>query len=165
MDSRHAHRARRKSAVRIAGILLLLYAQPLVRVAAIEVSAIGRSPDGLVITFGASAVPAPHPFDTLLQQHLDHRPNQRGANADSSWLFPGTRAGRHLHPNTIMLRLRALGINLRATRTTALRQLVSQAPPPVVATMLGYSQQVTHLHAAAIGEKYGKYVQSDDELT
>ena len=130
---------------RVAGALLLLYAQPLVRVAAIDTSAL------------TTPVPLPAPFGTLVQQHLDHRPNQRGANASSTWLFPGTRAGNHLHPQTIMVRLRDLGIDLRGARNTALRQLVAQVPPPVVATMLGHSPQVTHVHAAAIAGPYSRY--------
>jgi hypothetical protein len=57
----------------------------------------------------------------LVRDHLAARPNLRTANTNGSpCLFPGTRAGRHLHPNSIMDRLRSLGIDLLGTRNAAL---------------------------------------------
>lgn len=145
---------------RVAGVLLLLYAQPLVRVTALKVDAVVSTSSGLGISFGSDPAPLPEPFANLVRQHLSHRPNQRVANADSDWFFPGTRAGKHLHPITVMIRLRNLGIDLLGARNTALRQLVTTAPPPVVATMLGYSAQVAHLHAAAAAAPFGLYATS-----
>ncbi|GAB3583378.1 recombinase XerD [Calidifontibacter terrae] len=142
---------------RVAGVLLLLYAQPLVRLSAVRVDAVISTPNGLAITFGTDPVPLPEPFAGLVREHLEARPNQRGANANSEWLFPGTRAGNHLHPNTFMDRLRALGVNLLGARNTALRQLVAQVPPPVVASMLGYSAQVAHLHTSSAAEPFNRY--------
>jgi hypothetical protein len=46
-----------------------------------------------------------------------------------------------------MKRLRDLGINLFGARNTALQSLVVEAPPPLVAELLGYSYNVTQLHA------------------
>jgi len=77
----------------------------------------------------------------------------RAASGSSQALEPE----KHLHPNTIMDRLRCLGIDLRGARNAALRQLVSQVSPPVVATMLGDSHQVTHFHAAAAAEPFSRY--------
>jgi hypothetical protein len=42
-----------------------------------------------------------------------------------------------------MKRLRNLGINLLGARNTALQSLVVEAPPPLVAELLGYSYNVT----------------------
>jgi hypothetical protein len=47
-----------------------------------------------------------------------------------------------------MTGVRELGINLLAARNAALRELVTQAPAPVVAAMLGYSNAVTARHAS-----------------
>ena len=44
-------------------------------------------------------------------------------------------------------RLRNLGINLLAARNTALQSLVVEAPPPLVAELLGYSYNTTQRHA------------------
>lgn len=58
-----------------------------------------------------------------------------------------------------MQRLRRLGINLQGARNTALQMLVSEIPAPLVAEMLGYSDQVTQKHAAEAGKTWAKYVQ------
>jgi antirestriction protein ArdC len=58
-----------------------------------------------------------------------------------------------------MQRLRWLGIDLLGSRNTALRELVSEIPAPLVAEMLGYSDQVTQKHAAEAGNTWARYVQ------
>jgi site-specific recombinase XerD len=147
---------------RVAGILLLLYAQPLVRVARLRADAVETSEtNGSVrISFGAHPVPVPQPFAELLQEHLRNRPNLRtGSNAQSPWLFPGTRAGQPLHPNGIMDRLRSLGIDLLGARNTALDEHLTLSPPPLVADALGYSHQIAFLHADAAGDAWSRYVE------
>ena len=57
-----------------------------------------------------------------------------------------------------MMRLRALGINLQGARNTALQTLVSEIPAPLVAEMLGYSDQVTQKHATEAGRTWARYV-------
>jgi hypothetical protein len=125
---------------RVAGTLLLLYAQPMVRIAALRTDAINTNDTTGTITIdlGTHPVPVPQPFAELLSQHLRNRPNLRTASGtESHWLFPGTRAGQHLHPNTIMLRLRGLGIELLGARNTALDEHLSVTPPPLVADAAG----------------------------
>ncbi|NMR32532.1 recombinase XerD, partial [Arthrobacter sp. SF27] len=129
---------------RVAGILLLLYAQPLVRVAALRTDAIAIDPatGQAGINFGGRPVPVPAPFAKLLLDHIRTRPNLRTGVSESPWLFPGTHAGHHLHPNTITHRLGSLGIQLTGARNRSLDDLVTQMPPPLVADALGYSYQV-----------------------
>jgi len=146
---------------RVAGTLLLLYAQPLVRVASLRADAvnINDTTGTITISLGTHPVPVPQPFAELLSQHLRNRPNLRTASGtESPWLFPGTRAGQHLHPNTIMLRLRGLGIELLGARNTALGEHLAVTPPPLVADALGYSYQVAFLHADNAGEAWTRYV-------
>jgi hypothetical protein len=59
-----------------------------------------------------------------------------------------------------MSRLRELGVNLLAARNAALRELVQEVPAPVVATMLGYSHQVTQRHAEHAGARFAQYVEA-----
>src|SRR5699024_4505004 len=119
---------------RIAGTLLLLYAQPLVRVVTLTTDAIAESKGGMEIELGRHPVNVPEPFATLVRQHRDTRPNLRtAAGPGSPWLFPSTLAGRHLHPNTVMDRLRDLGINLLGARNRAIGELVLECPPSLVA--------------------------------
>lgn len=142
---------------RIAGILLLLYAQPLVKVAALKTTAIVVTPHEMLLSLGMDPVTVPKPFDELLRAHLANRPNLRTAGGTSDWLFPGYRAGQHIHPTYLRNRVRALGIDLLGSRNTALRTLVGAVPAPLVAEMLGYSNQVAHRHAALAAEPWARY--------
>lgn len=135
-------------AYRVAAILLLLYAQPLTRIAALRTDQIMSTPDGLAITLGNEPASIPAPFAELVLDHLERRPNmQTGNRPDTHWLFPSTRPGQHLTPNTVMTRLRAMGIDLQGARNAAIKALVQRVPPPIVASQLGYSPGTTQRHA------------------
>jgi hypothetical protein len=143
---------------RVAGILLLLYAQPLVKVVALQTRVIDDNDTGMSITLGQHPTDVPEPFASLLREHLAARPNLRtGAGPDSPWLFPSSLAGRHLHPNTVMDRLRDLGVNLLGARNRAIGELVLECPPSLVAEALGYSAQVAFLHADKAAEPWARY--------
>lgn len=119
---------------RVAGILMLLYAQPLVRIVGLRTDRIQTTPTEIRILLGTEATAVPEPFAGLLRDHLNARPNMRTANTGGNpWLFPSTRAGHHLHPTTLTMRLRNLGVDLLGARNAALRDLVQRVPAPVVA--------------------------------
>lgn len=144
---------------RVAGILLLLYAQPLTKIAALRTTDIIDVDGETRLRLGEEPVPLPEPFASLANHHLHHRPNLRTAakNTASPWLFPSTRAGFHLDPQMLMTRLRSLGINLRGARNTALQQLAYEVPAPLIAEMLGFSYQATQRHADLASSDWGKY--------
>ncbi|MFJ5692797.1 hypothetical protein ACIP9X_02950 [Arthrobacter sp. NPDC093125] len=144
---------------RAAAVLLLLYAQPLTRIASMRCEQITRTSAGeTVIVFDDQPVPVPHPFDEILQKHLADRPNMNtAANRASAWLFPGYRPGQHLHPGHLMKKLRENGIHLRGARNATLRALVLTLPPPVAAQALGYSTQITEQHAKQAGNTWATY--------
>jgi hypothetical protein len=143
---------------RVAGLLLLLFAQPLVKVVTLPTKIIDDGDAGMSITLGQHPTDIPEPFASLLREHLAARPNLRtGAGPDSPWMFPSNTAGRHIHPDTVMQRLRRLGINLRGARSRALSDLVLDCPPSVVAEALGYSSQVAFLHADKAAEPWARY--------
>ena len=117
-----------------------------------------RQRHGMSIRLGQHPTDVPEPFASLLREHLASRPNLRtGGGPDSPWLFPSTLAGRHLHPNTVMDRLRDLGINLLGARNRAIGDLVLECPPSLVAEALGYSPQVAFLHANKAAEPWARY--------
>jgi hypothetical protein len=68
----------------------------------------------------------------MLRDHLTNRPNLRttGGTRDTPWLFPGSHAGKHLDPQSIMHRLRKLGINLLGARDSAIQNLAAEVPRP-----------------------------------
>ncbi len=144
---------------RVAATLLLLYAQPVVKIAAMKSTDVILTPDGPRLSLGEEhPTPVPEPFASLLTTHLASRPNMRtGSSSGSPWLFPGYRAGQHIHPNTLMERLREIGISLLGARNASLRGLVKEVPAPLVAEMLGYSHQVTQKHATAAAEPWSRY--------
>ena len=145
---------------RVAGVLLLLYTQPLTKIAALQSTAITHTDGETRIVLGKEPLPVPEPFASQLNYHRYNRPNLRtaGGAIGTPWLFPSIRPGRHIDPQAIMQRLRALGVNLLGSRNTALQELVSEIPAPLVAEMLGYSDQVTQKHAAEAGTTWSRYV-------
>ena len=78
-------------------------------------------------------------------------------NRGSRWLFPGRRADQPLHPTSIRLHLYNLGIPNMPGRSRALRELLLQAPPAVVAGMLGYGTVSSMAIAAEAGSIYKRY--------
>lgn len=152
---------------RIAGVLLLLYAQPLTKIAALQTTAIAQKDGETSIALGTEPVPVPEPFASQLNYYRGNRPNLRtaGGAVGTPWLFPSSRPGRHFDPQTIMKRLGSLGMNLQGARNTALQELVSEIPAPVVAEMLGYSDQVTQKHATESGNTWGRYAHTRSRRT
>jgi hypothetical protein len=99
----------------------------------------------------------------MLETHLHNRPNLRttGGMAATPWLFPSSRPGKHIDPQSIMHRLRALGVNLLGARNSALQNLVAEVPPPLVAELLGYSCQVTQRHAEIAAQPWARYASAE----
>jgi len=77
------------------------------------------------------------------------------------WLFPGQNTGRPLHTATLAHLLTGYGIPISAARTTAFRVLLQQAPPPVIAQALGYSNTAATQHAHATGDTWSRYAPGD----
>ncbi|WP_241710840.1 hypothetical protein [Arthrobacter bambusae] len=145
---------------RAAGTLLLLYTQPLVRVVDLRADTVDTKETGgnMRITFGTHPVQIPNLCETAPRTPSNRANLRTGSDTESPRLFPRTRAGQHLHPNTIMDRLRSLGIDLRGARNTAFDEHPTLTPPPLVAEALGYSHQVAFLHADAACDAWSRYV-------
>jgi hypothetical protein len=149
-------------ATRAAACLMLLYAQPASRIVRLTVDDITRDGDEVLLRLGDPPVPVPEPFAALLLAAAAQRSNMTTAtNPDSRWLFPGRRAGQPLHPGGLLDHIRALGIPNQAARTATLRQLVLQAPAPVVAQALGYHPVTTQRHRAEAGGTWTRYAPGD----
>lgn len=144
---------------RVIALLILLYAQPLSRITRLRIDDITHDKDGrMLIRLGDTPAPVPAPFDALIGAYLAARPNLTTAtNPNSEWLFPGRRAGQPLHPTSVRLRLKTLGIPNLPGRSRALREMLLQAPPSVVAGMLGYSPGKAEAIAAESGATYKQY--------
>jgi hypothetical protein len=152
---------------RVAGLLVLLYAQPLTKVTRLTIDDVTVCEDGeTVIRLGDPPAPVPAPFDVLVREYLAARPNLTTAtNQGSRWLFPGRRAGQPLHPTTFRLRFQGLGIPNLNGRSRALRQILLSAPPSVVAGMLGYAPERAEALAAEAGATWKHYAAEDRRPT
>ncbi|MFC4517772.1 MULTISPECIES: hypothetical protein [Streptomyces] len=143
---------------RIAGTIVLLYAQPLSRVVRLTIDDVTNE-DGLVLLrLGDPPSPVPEPAAGLLLHWIDNRDNMNTAtNRDSRWLFPGRRAGQPMHPDTLAALINDLGIPTVAGRTAAIRQHVLEMPAPVVAEALGYHHVTTARIASEAGDTWSRY--------
>ncbi len=142
---------------RVAAMLVLLLAQPLHKIAALTVDDVVERDGELGIRLGNDPTPLPHPFDNLVRELIENRPNLNTVNHNSDYLFPGANAGTHMRPGTIHIKIRTAGIPILDARNAALKQLVTDCPPPLVAEMLGYSYQVTDIHATRAGSPWQSY--------
>ncbi|TDD60013.1 hypothetical protein E1263_13025 [Kribbella antibiotica] len=147
---------------RVIALLILLYAQPLPRIVRLTLADISRDGEQLLIRLGDPPVPVPEPFAEHITTYVASRPNLTTAtNPDSQLLFPGRRAGQPIHPTSVRLRLQNLGIPNLNARTRAIRELLLQAPAPVVATMLNYTSQRAERIAAEAGNTWKTYAAGD----
>ena len=148
--------------MRVAGCILLLYAQPVTRIMTITTDDIDDDNGSMVLRLGDPPAPVPEPFATLVRRLLAQRPT----GSTSRWLFPGRRPGQPLSYITLSQGLRDLGVPLRLARVAAIRQLALQAPAPVIAEALGFHHTTTHrqtIHAGGIWNRYAAPTGSPNE--
>jgi hypothetical protein len=124
---------------RLAGLLVLLYAQPVARVARLTASQVTASGDTAQIRLGAAPILLPEPVAGLARQLLEgkHGHATTGAGDPSPWLFPGGQPGRPVSSGHLGQRLKDIGIQPGQARSTALFQLASELPAALLARMLG----------------------------
>ena len=81
---------------RLAGFLLLLYAQRSSAIALLSTDQIAITGDEVSISFGRTPIRLPHPVDDLARKVVATRKGHAtiGATAPSRWLFPGGQPGR-----------------------------------------------------------------------
>jgi len=124
---------------RAAGCLLLLYGQPLSRIAAMTTSQVTRHDDQMFLRLGRHDAPVPEPLASAITQLINDGRSHRGVGSpqQTAWLFPGHLPGRPITPGTLGGRLRALGIYAQTGRRAALLDLAAQLPAAVLADLLG----------------------------
>ncbi|WP_159930966.1 MULTISPECIES: hypothetical protein [Nocardia] len=127
---------------RFAGLLVLLYAQPVSRIAGLRTDALTQrlSDRTVCLALGSEPIVLPTPLAELALGLVLDRPDGRAALArvtDHDWLLPGLRAGSPITSAHLTHRLKHLGIPARAARTTTLMDLAAQLPAAVLAALLG----------------------------
>jgi hypothetical protein len=120
---------------RVAGALVVLYAQPVARI--VLLTTVHVQADGNQVTLGPDRLELPEPFATLITKLPHRRRGGAAANLPNQWLFPSTRAGQRTTPGALASRLRRIGVTGRPMRHAALLQLAAEIPPGMLAGILG----------------------------
>jgi len=149
IDHQHRWQAARRllhdSAVkpedRLAGLLVLLYAQGATAVSQMTASQIQASDDSVRLCLGRVPIHLPDPVAAIARAVLANRKGQAviGAWQPSPWLFPGGQPGRPISADGLTRRLNALGIRPGQDRSTALFQLAAEIPAAILARTLAIS--------------------------
>jgi hypothetical protein len=146
---------------RVAGSFVLLYAQPLSRIAVTTHDQITLGDDGAVsVRFATHHLDLPEPLATLVATLATGARRGHvgiGAPAGSPWLFPGHLPGRPITPARLGARLAAFGIDARAARRAALLQLAAELPAPVLAGSLGIATTTAVDWVKAAGGDWANY--------
>jgi hypothetical protein len=124
---------------RVAGLLVLLYAQPASRIVRLTLDHVHTSDNEVRLQLGHEPILLPEPLDGLVRQVAATRKGHATISdpGASPWLFPGGRPGLALSAFRMAERLNQLGIRPGQSRSAALFQLATDLPAAVLARMLG----------------------------
>ena len=124
---------------RVAGLLVLLYGQPLARIARLTRDQITLTPARAQLLLGTNPLDLPAPLDELVRQLLGRRHGHAavGRTHDHPWVFPGGAPAQPISASRLRARLANLGIHGRSGRNTALMDLAAKIPPVALARLLG----------------------------
>jgi hypothetical protein len=124
---------------RVAGLLVLLYAQWPAAISRLTLAQIHADDQQVRLNLGREPIILPEPLASLVRQLIATRRGHAtiGSHGTSPWLFPGGQPGRPISAFRLAERLREVGIYSGQARSTALFQLATDLPAAVLARMLG----------------------------
>lgn len=145
---------------RIAALVHLLWATPLVRICNLKLDAIHLHPTGMTIALGATPAEIPEPLAPLFWAYVSNPSNQQTTNTGTDWLFPGYRAGQAINPLTLAQRMLTLGIDPQRARNATLKNLTAQIDIHTLSDLLGYSAITLANHTEQSGTYMSAYVEA-----
>jgi hypothetical protein len=130
---------------RVAGLLVLLYAQTPAAISRLTLEHVQTTDREVQLRLGHEPVVLPEPLACLIAGLLARRRGHAalGDQGTSPWLFPSGRPGQPISAYQLAERLRQLGLRPAQSRTTALFSLATELPAAVLARLLG-----THIKVA-----------------
>src|SRR6185437_3684036 len=131
-----------KPGYRLAGLLVLLYAQNISAISRMTAAQVQAGDDGTVrVQLGRAPIGLPEPAASIALAVAANRKGHAtiGATGPSPWLFPGGQPGQPISSARLTQRLETLGISPRQARSTALFQLAAEVPAAIFARTLGIS--------------------------
>jgi hypothetical protein len=131
------------AADRVAGLLILLYAQKLSVITALTARHVLHEDGRTLLRLGSRPIVLPAPLDDLVAGLAAGRRPRGGSllGVSSLWLFPGRMPGSALTEDALARRLHAHGISPRQGRATALFTLAADVPAAILARTLGIHVQ------------------------
>jgi hypothetical protein len=143
---------------RVAGLFMLLFAQPLTRTLQMRANQITQHDNQRVsVTFDTVQIELPEPLDQLVRDQLGNRGHASYLSSTDTWLFPGGIPGRHLTAENIRSQLVARGIHPNHARKAAMFQLAAEIPTPVLADILGLGRNTAARWGALASRDWSQY--------
>jgi hypothetical protein len=137
--------------------VLLLYAQPLTRIAQLRTSDITTTDSGeIAIRVARGAIVLPEPLASIALALRDQRISSEDVD---DWLLPGRKPGTHITAEHLRKRLAPSGVTSRPGRHGALLALAGRLPAPILAERLGIHQARAAQWVRAAGGTYSGYVE------
>jgi hypothetical protein len=129
---------------RLAGLLVLLYAQGVTAINQMKVTQVDADTNAVRLRLGRVPIHLPEPVAALARAVLAHRKGHAtiGVLTPSPWLFPGGQPGRPISSPRLTQRLNHIGIHPSQDRSTALFQLATEVPAAILARTLGIHTNV-----------------------
>jgi uncharacterized protein YidB (DUF937 family) len=124
---------------RLAGLLVLLYAQWPSAISRLTLDHLQLDDDTVQLRLGREPITLPDPLASLTRHLIATRHGHAvlGDKGASRWLFPGGQPGRPISSSQLTERLRQIGLHPGQDRSTALFQLAADLPAAILARMLG----------------------------
>ncbi|WP_331732508.1 hypothetical protein OG592_41850 (plasmid) [Streptomyces avidinii] len=123
------------------GLLVLLYGQPVSRIARLRLDQLACTGEHVTLALGPEPTVLPTPLDHLVLGLAAQRHGRGvlGRTDDHRWLIPGQTAGEPITVQPLVQRLNQLGIRARPARNTTLMELAAELPAAVISRLLGLS--------------------------
>jgi hypothetical protein len=145
---------------RVAGCLILIYAQPLTRILSLTIGDVAIDGDRVCVRLGREPVELPEPLAQLIAT-LARDPAGRAstaiAGAEPPWLFQGMRVGEPLSHSRAARRMKRLGIRTLGGRTGAIISLAGALPPTILVELLGISDTSASKWYRLAGGEWSRY--------
>ncbi|MGA5065318.1 hypothetical protein ACPB9E_16430 [Streptomyces exfoliatus] len=127
---------------RAAGLLLLLFAQPVGRISRLTTEHIVDRGDTLALKLGRVPVEIPAPLEDLIRRLVEQRKGRAATVPieEPKWLFHSLYPGQPIDPHTLGRRLKAIGVPPRLARHASLMGIASELPAFVISRLLGFHQ-------------------------
>ncbi|MGW8851798.1 hypothetical protein ACWGNE_28995 [Streptomyces xiamenensis] len=120
------------------------------------------TPDTIAVRLGDPLSALPEPVADVMRAYIQSRQHLSYASSRSSQrLFAGRQPGHPMNPVSLQVHLREIDVPSQRGRTSAIRQLVLQAPAPAIAKALGDHDKTATRLVTEAGGTWAQYAPGD----